>query len=377
MTQSSTSADLRRIRHALEATVDAVVITTGSGNIVWVNSAFVALTGYAADEVIGENPRILQSGLHKPAFYRSMRDTIERGEVWKGDITNRRKDGSLYIEEMTITPVLGSDGAVEEFIAIKRDVSKQRRASDVLRSALRQAERTNRFQRELLANLSHEFHTPLAAIIGFSEVLALELGSHQREFAVNILHSGRRLLSTLDGLLELSSLQSGLLGYQPLWFNPRSLTPSTVDYYEPIARERGLTLKSTIDPDVPEQLWGDPILIERALHHVVDNAIGFTEAGSIEILTAIENGCLVVSVSDTGIGMAPEISEDVFRPFGRGPTERSGGGLGLGLAIVNRIAGLTGSQVRIESSPGEGSLVQLRSGQSVTSQVPPEPYLAA
>jgi PAS domain S-box-containing protein len=123
---------LRLQTSALEAAANGIAIAQRNGNIVWVNRAFTRLTGYAIEEVVGKNPRVLKSGRHAPEFYTDMWATINAGKVWHGELVNRRKDGSFYDEEMTITPVVGEDGMVQNFIAIKQDVSERKRNQQLL-----------------------------------------------------------------------------------------------------------------------------------------------------------------------------------------------------------------------------------------------------
>jgi sigma-B regulation protein RsbU (phosphoserine phosphatase) len=117
---------LNRQSAALKATVDGIAITATDGTIRWVNPAFSRLTGYSVDETVGSNPRVLKSGVHGPEFYRSMWNTINAGNVWNGEVVNRRKDGSTYTEEMSITPVRNQEGAIVDFVAIKRDITERK-----------------------------------------------------------------------------------------------------------------------------------------------------------------------------------------------------------------------------------------------------------
>lgn len=123
---------LRLLTTTLEAAANAVVITDAGGKILWVNPAFTQLTGYAAEEAIGGNPRLLKSNRHDRQFYAQLWTTITSGAVWRGELTNRRKDGSFYVEEMTITPVRAAAGEITNFIAIKIDVSRRRQTEDAL-----------------------------------------------------------------------------------------------------------------------------------------------------------------------------------------------------------------------------------------------------
>ncbi|HMD83273.1 MAG TPA: PAS domain S-box protein [Terriglobia bacterium] len=138
-------ARLRLQSAALEAAHNGIVITDREGKILWVNPGFATLTGYTPEEGIGQNPRLLKSGKHPPAFYKDLWDTILAGNVWHGEVTNRRKDGTLYEEEMTITPVRDEAGAVTHFIAIKQDVTQRKRAEKALRES-------EQFNREVIAN---------------------------------------------------------------------------------------------------------------------------------------------------------------------------------------------------------------------------------
>lgn len=132
---------------ALESAANAIVITDVDGAITWVNAAFTALTGYSSEESVGQNPRILKSGKHKDSFYKDLWETVMAGKVWHGEIVNRRKDGTTYIEDQTITPVFNEAGEVTNFTAIKQDVTERRRAEELIRSSEKQV-------RDILDNIA-------------------------------------------------------------------------------------------------------------------------------------------------------------------------------------------------------------------------------
>jgi diguanylate cyclase (GGDEF)-like protein/PAS domain S-box-containing protein len=132
--QAQAEVQLRLQGQALEAAVNGILITDRSGTIEWVNPAFTAMTGYTREELIGANPRIVKSGNHREAFYRDMWATILEGKSWRGEIYNRRKDGSIYLEEATITPVKGADGSISHFVGIKQDISLRRRQEEEIRN---------------------------------------------------------------------------------------------------------------------------------------------------------------------------------------------------------------------------------------------------
>ena len=126
--------ELRLRNSALEAAADGIVITDAEGAIVWANPAFTEMTGYSLEEVRGQNPRVLRSGVQREGFYRHMWETITGGGVWRGELYNRRKDASLYVEEMAITPVRGDGGAITHFIAIKQDITQRKKQDEVIQS---------------------------------------------------------------------------------------------------------------------------------------------------------------------------------------------------------------------------------------------------
>jgi len=133
ITQRKQDEETLRLQHAaLEAAANAIVFTDPSGNVLWVNAAFTALTGYTAQDILGKNPRLLKSGQQDEAFYRNLWQTISVGQVWRGELTNRRKDGSLYEEEMTITPLRNAEGGITRYIAIKQDISGRERAEEAM-----------------------------------------------------------------------------------------------------------------------------------------------------------------------------------------------------------------------------------------------------
>jgi diguanylate cyclase (GGDEF)-like protein/PAS domain S-box-containing protein len=139
--------DARLRAVAVSAAANGIAITDAHGTFVWVNEAFTRLTGYTYDEVLGQSPRLLKSGRHDDNFYQTLWTTVLRGDIWQGETTNRRKDGSVYVEEQTIAPVRGEDGTITHFVAIKQDVTARREAEEALRQRVREL--------ELLGALAH------------------------------------------------------------------------------------------------------------------------------------------------------------------------------------------------------------------------------
>src|SRR5665647_1410547 len=197
---------------ALNASANAIVITHRDGHIEWVNPAFTKLTGYTFEEVKGANPRSLKSGKHDAVFYKNLWDTILAGEIWQGEIINKRKDGSEYTEEMTITPVKAQNGEIIHFIAIIHEITERKKIEVELSKAKAKAEQANLAKSEFLSRMSHELRTPMNSILGFAQLMDMgELNPAHKKGVDHILKSGKHLLNLINEVLDLSRIESGKL----------------------------------------------------------------------------------------------------------------------------------------------------------------------
>jgi len=376
---------LRLQSSALEAAANAIVITDREGRIVWANPASTRLTGYTLEETLGQNPSLLKSGKHDQAFYQNLWETILSGQVWHGELVNRRKDGSLYFEEQIITPVRDERGKISHFIAIKQDISERKRAEEELRVAKEAAEAASRAKSEFLATMSHELRTPLNSIIGFSQLLQKQsfgpLTERQAEYVGFILQSGRHLLSLINDVLDLSKVEADRMEITPMAYPLPLALDESLTTLRPQAEGKGLHLKSELPADLPS-LWADPKRLRQVLYNLLSNAVKFTPEGGTVRVTAhvvrcqdgqvLEGPALhtpppsalgdglwaLVRVIDTGAGIAPGDQARLFQPLQQldSSLARQYEGTGLGLALSRRLVELQGGQLWLEwSEPGKGS----------------------
>jgi len=389
------TAQLRLQGAALEVAANSIVITDCDATILWVNRAFSALTGYSAEEVIGQNPRLLKSGAQDDGFYRRMHQTISGGRVWRGEIVNRYKDGRQVTEDMTITPLHGDDGNITHFIAIKQDITERKRAEAEIRQInvsleRRVAERTvqlkeaNRAKSDFLANMSHELRTPLNAIIGFSEMLKDgvlgELEPKQRGFAGDIFNAGTHLLALINDILDLSKIEAGKLELVPGPVEVAALLKSSLLVVREKALAHRIRLETRITPALGT-LLADERKLKQIVYNLLSNAVKFTpEGGAVtlsarrcsrsevafaQILTARvvappqgdADEFLEIAVEDSGAGIAEQDLPKLFEPFVQADNSvaRRFGGTGLGLSLVRQLAELHGGTVGMESRLGAGS----------------------
>jgi PAS domain S-box-containing protein len=348
---------------ALESAANAIVITDAHGEISWVNPAFTTLTGYERDEAIGANPRVLKSGKHTSDFYRDMWETVLAGRIWHDELVNRRKDGSLYDEEMTITPVVEGDSGISHFVAIKQDVSLRKRAEEELRTAREVAEEANRSKSAFLANMSHEIRTPMNGIMGMTDLaLDTDLTSEQREYMTTVKSSAESLLTLLNDILDFSKIEAGKLELDPVDFELRNGLADTLNTLAVRAHSKRLELACHVESNVPDVLVGDVHRLRQIIVNLVGNAIKFTEEGEVVVHVSLQsevNGDVQLrfSVEDTGIGIPQEKLSRIFTPFEQADTSttRRFGGTGLGLAISAQLVELMGGRIWAESEPGQGS----------------------
>ncbi|HXF63629.1 MAG TPA: response regulator [Caldilineaceae bacterium] len=349
---------------ALRASANAVVITDVQGRIRWANPAFTELTGYSLEEALGQTPRILKSGKNPPEFYQQLWDTILSGRVWHTEeAINRRKDGTLYTEQMTITPVMDEQGQITHFIAVKLDISRRKEMEAQLAEARDKALEASRLKSEFLANMSHEIRTPLNGIIGMIDLLLdTDLDPEQREFAETVRTSGDSLLSIINEILDFSKIEAGRLELEAQPFSLNECIAEALDILAPKAANKRLELAYYVDASVPDMMIGDVTRLRQVLVNLVGNAVKFTEQGEVVVTVKgrprdggrIE---LEFAVKDTGIGIHPEQLSLLFQPFTQvdASTTRRFGGTGLGLTISKRLAEMMGGAMWVESEPDVGS----------------------
>lgn len=348
---------------ALETAENGIVITDPQGLIEWANPSFTRLTGYALEEVLNQNPRVLKSGKHPDDFYKTLWDTITSGNVWRGEIINRRKNGSFYYEEMTITPLSRQGGEITHFIAIKQDITERKHVEKQLALAHERALESNRLKTQLLANVSHDMRTPLGAIIGYSDMLQTgifgEVNSSQKSAISDIQDSSSQLLLFVNNLIGQAQFETGNILIKPKPFLVNDLIEDCKASVGLLVKRKGLLMVYDIDLALPAKLNGDLYWLRQIILNLVNNAVKFTPQGSVKLrLYQPDSAHWAIEVSDTGIGISEDIQEVVFEPFrqGEGVTPRGSGGSGLGLAIVKELVILMGGQINLQSAPNEGSV---------------------
>ena len=340
-----------------------VAITDQRGAINYVNDEFCRISKYSRSELLGQDHRIINSGFHPKDFIRELWTTIASGQVWKGELRNRAKDGSLYWVDTTIVPYLNSEGKPYQYVAIRHDITGRKQAEARVLEQAAELQRATQlsFVGELAAGLAHEIKNPLAGIQGAVDILIRRRDKNdpEREALEGMRHEVSRIDKTVRALLDRA---------RPRLVSVRlaSLT-DTVAQVVSLAQSqiitavtRGHQVAIEYDPpDDPINIQIDPGQIEDAVLNLVLNALEAVDGkGNVRVRVfransdSIEEEQAIVEVSDDGYGICEEDLAQIFRPFFT--TKREG--TGLGLPAVKRIARLHGGRVEVSSTLGQGSV---------------------
>lgn len=361
--------ELRKLSRAVEQSPAAIVITDTQGIIEYVNPRFTQVTGYTFKEAIGKKPRILKSGTMPASIYQQLWETIVAGHEWRGELHNRKKNGDLYWEFASISPIVNAQGTATHFLAIKEDITDRKQAEEDLRQAQLAAETATQAKSTFLANMSHEIRTPLNAIIGMTTLLInSDLPDEQRDYVETISICGESLLDIINDVLDFSKIEAGKLELEYTPFILYECLEESLDVVSSKAVEKQLEVIYDFDNRVPLSLIGDPARLRQILVNLLSNAIKFTEQGEVVVTVSVVDEhtaedeeshiTLHVCVRDTGIGIRDDHLARLFQTFNQVDTTvaRRYGGTGLGLAISKRLAELMGGTMWAESTYGHGSL---------------------
>jgi len=339
-----------RLVNALENSAEGVVLADAGGRILIANSQVTAFFPTLAGSLVpgAPFPEMLEQALAKP-----------RGEMCV--------DGVRWLH---LSRSATSEGG---FVVIISDISTLKERELALSAAKEQAEAANRAKTEFLANMGHELRTPLNAVIGFSEIIAGEMVGpvgqpSYKEFANDIMRSGRHLLEMINDILDFAKCEGGSLEIMPEPVEAQAAMAQAVEFFARDAERGQLTL--TVAPDeIGLWLVADPLRLRRILHQLVSNAVKFTPAGGRITLSARRDGAgfVALSVADTGIGMRAEDIPVALSPFSQVDSSlaRRYEGTGMGLPLCKSIIELHGGRLEIVSAPGQGTTVTVLFSEAV------------
>lgn len=390
--------ELMKFKDAVEQSTISIVITDINGNIEYVNKYFEKITGYTFNEVINQNPKILNSGYHSKEFYQDLWNTIKNGNTWQGILRNKKKNGEYYFEENIINPIKDKNGNIINFLGIKSDITKrlkmeeelneyrekleelvktrtleletineelvrkyqtEKELEQKLQESLAKEKELNEMKNKFVASVSHEFRTPLSAILSSVQIIKkygdkldeekLENHYSKIEFATN------HIVNLLDDILLISRADREILKNNPQRFILSEIIDLTIQLQKSnLKRGQVINLKLNYPQN---EIFIDNKLLQHIIGNLLSNALKYSDENSIIDLDIEEkNENLSITVKDKGIGIAEEDLPYIFEPFYRTENSKNIKGTGLGLNIVKRCVELMNGTIKVESKINEGTI---------------------
>jgi PAS domain S-box-containing protein len=329
-----------------------ILVTDPAGIIQYTNKKITEMTGYEPQELAGLKPSVFKSGVLPPQFYENLWNTVLSGQIWQGDIINKRKDGSHYWDSEAITGIKGETGEIERLVAFKRDITQRKKYEGDLKKQRELFERLHKEKVGLLQDLNLEVRDPLNGVMGYLDLLADEItDTDHRKLIRSVKQSTERVINRLNSVADILNMESDSWFVRLKRTSIAAALEETLHYYQLIAEEKGLRFESYIQEGT--SLVTDSELIAKATGNLLDNAIKFTREGSvrIEVLKpSTDENEINIRVTDTGPGIKKEEIEAIFSETSEMPRSDNSG---FGLRLTREILKKLGGTIRIESVPGK------------------------
>jgi PAS domain S-box-containing protein len=363
-----------RAASLLETQGDVIIRRDSDNRITYVNDAYCALAGDTREALLGSARalQVLEQG--------TINILADGARVHDQNIMTAGGPRWLSWRDVVVRPKPDNGAEVQ---SVGRDVTNRAQTERALAEARDAAEAANVAKSRFLAMVSHEIRTPLNGILGMTDLLLdTPLTQEQTAYVKATKTSGETLLSLIEDILDFSKIEAGRLELVPQPFSLATLVEEVVELLAPRAHGKGLHIASDVDERLTAPVLGDANRVRQVLLNLAGNAIKFTEAGSVGVVVepGVEPDQVLLTVRDTGVGIAPDLQARIFREFEQadGGAARKFGGTGLGLAISRRIVERMGGRIEVASTPGEGSTfrVMLTLPQASNAGVPAPPHLA-
>ncbi|HEY4760617.1 MAG TPA: ATP-binding protein, partial [Thermoguttaceae bacterium] len=353
-----------QLRSIVENALEIIFTLSPQGMISYASPRWTQLIGHEWPDLFG---RSFVSFLH-PSDRVAFQSLFQ--EATSGNSKNQRiefrienRGGAWRWYSTTLSTVRDTQGRIKEFVGIAEDITDRKQVEEDMRKAREAAEAATRAKTEFLTNMSHEIRTPMTAVLGFAEILLERLSQPEDVVAANtIKRSGEYLLHIIDDILDLFKIESGRFATEMTTCSPHDVINEVLSMMKVRAIAKGLPLNLQFNGLIPQTICTDPFRLRQILINLIGNAIKFTEQGEIRVVVElIENEqcqpLLQCKIIDTGVGMSEEQISKLFEPFTQGDTSssRKHMGLGLGLALSKRLAGMLGGDISVTSAPGQGS----------------------
>jgi len=344
------SLETKKFAQVVENASENIIISDAKGTVLYANKAITKFTGYSHDEIIGKKAggRDLWGGQMEEEFYKRMWHTIKIDKKsFRSEINNRRKDGSTYVAAITISPILNHDGEVEFYAGIGRDITREKNIDQM--------------KTDFISLASHQLRTPLSSMKWFLEMLlegdAGELDPEQREYVSNIDQSNERMIALVNGLLNISRIESGRIIVDPVETDLHQLIDDVVKEIRPQFDKKKQLITVSTHPSLPKVML-DPKLIRNVYMNFLTNANKYSpEGGEVSVFVSLKQDQVISQISDSGYGIPKAEQEKLFQRFFRATNilKTDTNGTGLGLYLAKAIVDSSGGKIWFESEEGKGA----------------------
>jgi signal transduction histidine kinase/CheY-like chemotaxis protein len=291
-------------------------------------------------------------------MYNELWETISSGKIWRGEFHNKKKNGELFWESASVSPILNEKGKIINYIKVAEDITEKKITEKELIEAKEKAEESNRLKSAFLANMSHEIRTPMNGILGFTNLLLEpDLGDDTKEEFIGIINkSGERMLKTVNDIIEISKVEAGIVEVNKSIIDLVEISKNLMNFFKFQAQQKGLMLSFYCD-DMSLLIQTDESKLVSILTNLIRNAIKYTDYGEIQVNCLKKKDYIQFSVKDTGIGVPENRLTAIFNRFEQADIEdtRAYEGSGLGLAITKSYVEMLGGKIWVESVVGKGS----------------------
>ncbi len=333
-----------------------ILVTDPSGIIQYVNGKLSEMTGYSPAEMLGQKPSLFKSGVLPPVFYENIWKIILSGDIWQGDIINKKKDGTHYWDSGAISAIKGKDGDIERLVAFKQDVTSRKKLESEVKKQRDKLDRLHKEKISLLEDINLEIRNPLNGISGFLDLLISEVTDYEhRKILRSIKHSAGRVLNKLDSVSDILNMEKDDWNINLKKIEPGIALKEVLEYYKEIAEDKGLRFETYIQEGL--SLITDPVLISKATGNLINNAVKFTVQGTVrvEVVQPPSNGDeIFIRVTDTGPGIKRDEIDAIFSDSSAAQElPRTVEATGFGLRVTKEILKKLGGTIKIESVPGK------------------------
>ena len=342
--QKEKDSELRTLTRAIENAPVTVVITNMLGEIVYSNPQFSKVTGYTREEAIGQNPRVLKSGKHSDEFYKDMWETLVSGNTWSGEIINKKKDGTLYWESASISPIVDQGGTVTNYVAVKEDISTKKDLEQI--------------KDDVERIMRHDLKTPLNAIIGLPQILEMDgnLTTEQKEMIAAIKNSGERMLFMIDSSLDIFKMETGKYEFRPKLVNALAVLDHLAGHCRSKLSAKNQSLRVIVDGNVPPpgegfMLESEDNLLYSLFSNLIINALEASPDNEEVVVSFLSSRPIIISICNKG-AVPVDVREHFFEKY---KTFGKRSGTGLGTYSAKLIANTMGYAITMSASDEENS----------------------